>query len=52
MVDPARATLPGSPLVDSVSLAIDDKIAALVRMGDRLEYLTSHDALQLLCHPC
>ena len=36
-----------SPLgdVDSVSLALDDKIAALVRMGDRL---TFHDALVLL----
>ena len=34
--------------MDSVSLALDDKIAALVRMGDRLEYLTSHDALVLL----
>ena len=50
MVDPACATLLGSPLgdVDSVSLALDDKIAALVRMGDRLEYLISHDALMLL----
>ncbi len=50
VVDPAHATLLGSPLggVESISAALDDKIEALVRMGERLEYLTSHDALVLL----
>ncbi len=50
VVNPAHATLLGSPLggVESISAALDDKIEALVRMGERLEYLTSHDALVLL----
>ena len=50
VVDPANATLLGSPLGDvpSITVALESKIEALVRMGERLEYLTSHDALVLL----
>ena len=49
-VAPSQATLLGSPIGDEscVSLAIMDKVDALQRMGNRLCYLSAHDALTLL----
>ena len=50
VVEPSHASLLGSPLGDdrSVSMAIEEKIATLVGMGERFEYLTAHDSLVLL----
>ena len=50
VVDLSNASLLGSPLGDdrSVSMAIEEKIATLVRMGERFEYLTAHDSFVLL----
>ena len=50
VVDPSHASLLGSPLDDdkSVSMAIEEKIAILMRMGEIFEYLTAHDSLVLL----
>ena len=43
VVEPSHASLLGSPLGDdrSVSMAIEEKITTLVRMGERFEYLTA-----------
>ena len=50
MVDPAHASSLGVPLGDesSVSIAIEEKIPALVRMGERFKLLSAHDSLLLL----
>lgn len=50
VVDPLHVSLLGSPLGDdsSVSAAIEEKMAGLVRMGERFKYLTAHDSLALL----
>ena len=50
MVDPSEACLLGSPLGDvaSVSGTLSGKIHALEVMGDRLGYMSAHDALILL----
>ena len=48
--DPSQATLLGSPIGDShcVTSAIQDKVATLRSLCDRLELLSVHDALTLL----
>ena len=50
LVDPANATLLGSPLGDGscVSRVIAEKIDALKRVGEKFEVLSAHDALFLL----
>ena len=50
VVDSSHASLLGSPLGDdrSLSMAIEEKIATLVRMYERFEYLTARDSLVLL----
>ena len=50
VVDPSEACLLGSPLGDvaSVSDTLSGKIHALEVMGDRLGYMSAHDALILL----
>ena len=50
VVDPARATLLGSPIGDvaSITSVINDKIRLLTTMGERLQHLSTQDALLLL----
>ena len=50
LVDPAYATLLGSPLGDGscISRPIAEKIDALKRVGEMFEVLSAHDALLLL----
>ena len=50
LVPPSQAQLLGSPLGDDacISAALADKVEALRRLGDRLKFLTAHDALVLL----
>ena len=52
IVYPAHASLSGSPLGNGrrISRAIDEKIAALKRMGERLVTLSAHDVFILLRH--
>ena len=52
MVNPADATLLGSPIGDigSITVAIDTKTTMLKCLRERLHYLTSHDAYLLLRH--
>ena len=52
VVDPASATLLGSPLGDDrcVSRAIGEKTAALKRVGEKFIALSAHDAFLLLRH--
>ena len=51
-VSVSQATLLGTPVGDSESVesTIKDKTEVLWLMGDRLNLLSSHDALVLLCH--
>ncbi len=50
MVPLTQAQLLGSPLGDGagISAVLTDKVDALKRLGERLEYLSAHDALTLL----
>ena len=50
LVSPTQASLLGSPIGDDdcVSAAIQEKVQALERLGERLKRLTAHDALLLL----
>ena len=52
IVDPAKATLLGSPVgdVSSISDILMSKTDMLRRMGDRLQLLPAHDAILLLKH--
>ena len=52
VVDPADATLLGSPIGDTGSIiaAINTRAAILKCLRERLHYLTSHDAYLLLHH--
>ena len=52
VTDPAFAFLLGAPIGDtsSTSDAISGKTQLLCRMGDRLQYVSAHDALLLLCN--
>ena len=52
VTDPDSASLLGSPIGDirCVDLAIQEKVASLRTMGDRLSYLHAQDALLLLRH--
>ena len=52
VTSPNHAALLGSPLpdMDSISNTICEKIYLLQIMGDRLQYLHSHDAILLLRH--
>ena len=52
MVDPAHAYLLGSPLGNGrcISRAIDEKIDALKRMGEKFVGLSAHDAFIFLQH--
>ena len=50
MVDPAHASLLGAPLGNGrcISRAIDERIAALKRMEEKLVTLLAHDVFTLL----
>ena len=50
VLDPANATLLGSPIGDVASImsVINDKIRHLTTMGERLQHLSTQDALLLL----
>ena len=50
VMDPASATLLGSPIgdVSSITSVINDKIRHLTTMGERLQHLSTQDALLLL----
>ena len=52
VIDPSRATLLGSSIGDVTSITdlLSEKTAMLRRMGDRLQHLSSHDAILLLKH--
>ena len=52
IVDPAKATLLGSPVgdVSSISDILTSKTDMLRRMGERLQLLPAHDAILLLKH--
>ena len=52
VVDPMNATLLGSPIGDlsSISSSLNEKIQLLKKMGERLQHLTTHDAILLLRH--
>ena len=52
VVNPADATLLGSPIGDtgSITVAIDAKTTMMKCLRERLHYLTSHDAYLLLHH--
>ena len=52
VIDPSRATLLGSSIgdVNSITDLLSEKTAMLRRMGDRLQHLSSHDAILLLKH--
>ena len=52
VVNAADATLLGSPIgyTGSITVDIDNKIAMLKCLHERLHYLTCHDAYLLLCH--
>ena len=51
-MDPASATLLGSPIRDTASITsfIDDKIHHLTIVGERLQHLTMQDVIHLLCN--
>ena len=51
-VEPQEATLLGSPIgeVSAISSTLKEKTNALKIMGDRLTYLSTHDAILLLKH--
>ena len=52
IVDPSKAVLLGSPIgdIDSIDLAIQNKITSLRLMGERLCHFSRHDAILLLRH--
>ena len=52
VIDPSRAPLLGSSIGDVTSITdlLSEKTAMLRRMGDRLQHLSSHDAILLLKH--
>jgi len=52
VVSPSQATLLGSSIGDVASITnlLHEKTAMLRRMGDRLQHLSSHDAILLLRH--
>ena len=52
VVDPSSATLLGSPIGDvhSISSSVGGKINVLRKMGERLQHLSTHDAIILLRH--
>ncbi len=52
LIKESQAQLLGSPLGDEecISVALAEKVEELQRLGKRLQMLTAHDALVLLCH--
>ena len=52
LLDPTDATLLGPPVGDvaSITSVINDKICYLTTMGERLQHLSTQDALLLLCN--
>ena len=52
MVEPSAASILGSPLgnTDSIPAALQEKVISLQIMGDRLQSLSAHDSILLLCN--